>query len=125
MGGAVPRAAVRASSRRDSRAAGEREGVGVRARLPAGSVTREGAARALGGAARSRGAMPARRAAWLTVARRDAAHFNGKAVSQARSYQAATEQRLAPPLSNEASSVSDQTPRSDHSALGSDSKSRS
>ena len=63
MGGPKPRAAVRARSRRDSRAVGEREGVGVRARLPAGSVTREGAAR-LSGAARSRGAMPARRAAW-------------------------------------------------------------
>ena len=43
MGGAAPRAAVRASSRRDSRAVGERARVGVRARLPARSVTREGA----------------------------------------------------------------------------------
>jgi len=47
MGGAAPRAAVRASTRRDS-------------------VTREGAAR-FNGAARSRGALPARLAVWLTV----------------------------------------------------------
>ena len=48
----------------------EREGPGVRARQ-AGSVTREEAAR-LHGAARSRGAMPARRTVWLTVTRWDA-----------------------------------------------------
>ena len=59
MGGAVPRAAVRASSRRDSRAAG-RSGRGLGSgRGLAGSVTREGAALGEGGAARSRGALRA------------------------------------------------------------------
>ena len=42
MGGPLPRAAVRASSRRDSRAAGEREGAGS-GRGFAGDVTAQGA----------------------------------------------------------------------------------
>ena len=78
MGGADARAAVRASSRRDSRAVGEREGVGVRARLPAGSVTAQGAGGLAGGSLRGRAACTA--GGPLTVTRRDAATLDGKAV---------------------------------------------